>query len=107
MAIKPESVRNQAAARGHARDKVSFPDPATVPLQADAEAGGQATPDLASAPPQKTQNDPSLKEIPDATHSLAGRGQHQIPARSHAWLFGGLLITMALLGLGSAYFTLP
>lgn len=108
MTHKPESggYRN-AVDHGRTHDKISFPDPAAVPLQADAESGGHSTPNSVLAAAQRAQSRQSVSESPRADAAVAGRNQQQIPGRPHARLLGGLLIAMGLLGLGTAFLTLP
>ena len=95
-----------AAESGLERDKVAFPDPATVPLPTDAEAGGTPTAPAAIDGIEQERERP-ITETPPATTGEPGRGQDQIPPRSNAALIAAVIAASAVAALAAAYLTLP
>lgn len=107
MQSKRESgTYRNAVDRGATHDKVRAPDPATVPLQTDAEANGTATDRAAMTAVEHDQARKPVSGTPATIYTAPGRGQYQIPEPVNAWMLGAGLVAMAVLALVVAYVTL-
>lgn len=94
---KPETgTYKDLVDRGLAHDKVRAGDPATAPLQTDAESGGRPTSKAALDAVAHEQASRDIPEDVGATTAVPGRAQGQIPSRSMAiWLAVGIILLAA------------
>jgi hypothetical protein len=105
---KPQaSAPSDGAESGLMRDKVAVPDPATVPLPTDAEAGGTSTAPAAIETAAQDRERQAIPETPPVTTAEPGRGQDQIPPRSNAVLIAVVIAASAIAAIAAAYLTLP